>query len=346
MPLIESIKDILKDAIFRLDLNMNGTVVLTEAATGHFFVTPILAAISGAKVIAVAKDSKFGMADDAINWVKKHAQIFGVEKEISYIKSLSPEEINKADIITNLGFLRPLDKSFLSNIKKTAVISLFCETWEVRKEDVDLDFCYSQKIPIMGTNEDAKIINVFSNVGPLILKMIEQTDFEIHQKNILIISADKFGKVISETLNNKNVFTKLLNPRISNSYNINLDKLNAIIIADYSFEDEILGKNGIISISNLKKFKEIQIIHLAGKVDAQFLKEQRIKCYPDKNGQPFKMSKNFSFLGIKPVVDLHAAGLKVGEELLKSTKKHKDFNLILEKAMKNPICQPVNFNEQ
>lgn len=337
----ESIREILTKAILHFNLNLTGTRVLTEAATGHFFVTPIIAALSGAEVIAIAKDSVHGKADDAISWVKNQAQKFGVEKSIHYTKNLADHDINKAHIITNLGFVRPLNKKFLQNLNKKAVISLFCESWEVRKEDIDLKYCLDNFIPVLGTNEEANSLNVFSNVGPLILKMISETSLNVNHNVFLIISGDKFGKVITETLNKDGARTKLLDPRTANLSAIDLSEIDAIIIADYTFHGKIIADGGILRPDNLKKYPALQVIHLAGIVDSQLLKKYEIKCYPVKDGHSFKMSETFSFLGLQPVVDLHTAGLKVGQELFNAAQNHSNFDSIIKKALQNPLCQAI-----
>lgn len=342
---LERTKKLLTEAVELFDLNLHDLTVLTEAATGPFFVTPVMAALCGAQVLAIAADSEHGKARDAIENVQRYAQHFGVTRQIKFISRADRSDIAWADIVTNLGFVRPINKSFLSALNKKAVISLFCEPWELRPKDVDVAFCVSHNIPLMGTNEEAAGLNVFSNVGPLMLKMIFQAGLEVYQNNFLIISADKFGSVINKTLIQNGAHTHMIAPT-NEAIRINhFNRTDAIIIADYTFEKEIIGANGIISLAELKQAAETHIIHLAGKVNSAFLKEHHIPCYPDVEGHAFKMTKTFSFLGLKPVVDLHAAGLKVAEELVNAAKKHRDYKEIIAEAAKNPLCQPVGINE-
>ena len=49
-----------------MDLDLSGLTVLTEAASGSFISTPLMAAAAGAKVIAVTKSSQFGKSKDMI----------------------------------------------------------------------------------------------------------------------------------------------------------------------------------------------------------------------------------------------------------------------------------------
>ena len=55
-------------AISDLELNLKDITVMTEAASGSFAVTPLIAALSGSPhVVAIAKDSPYGPALDVID---------------------------------------------------------------------------------------------------------------------------------------------------------------------------------------------------------------------------------------------------------------------------------------
>ena len=47
--------DFIKNSIEKFELNIKDKIVLTEAATGNFVVTPIIAALAGANVYAITK---------------------------------------------------------------------------------------------------------------------------------------------------------------------------------------------------------------------------------------------------------------------------------------------------
>ena len=52
---------LMRDAVERCELDLSGKVILTEAATGAYVVTPVLAVMAGAeKVFAVTKDTRHG----------------------------------------------------------------------------------------------------------------------------------------------------------------------------------------------------------------------------------------------------------------------------------------------
>lgn len=90
-----------------LHLNLRGMHVLTEAATGAYAVTPVIAAAAGATVTALAGASRYGTVADAIEQVTALAEELDVSRRIHIVDSLSPDDIGRADIVTNSGHLAP-----------------------------------------------------------------------------------------------------------------------------------------------------------------------------------------------------------------------------------------------
>ncbi|MFQ6118253.1 MAG: hypothetical protein ACE5KE_00035 [Methanosarcinales archaeon] len=198
------VKNLMNKAISDIRLNLSGLTVLTEAASGNYVVTPIIAALAKAeKVFAITRDSIYGKATEVAELTLKFARFYEIGDKIEVLFEKTPKIIHQADIVTNLGFVRPIDREFISAMKNTAVIPLMCEPWEVRKDDVDLEACKKKGILCMGTDEDTPNLKVFDFVGPLCLKMLFDAGFEVYQNNFLIISGDKFGKVIVNALKKK-----------------------------------------------------------------------------------------------------------------------------------------------
>lgn len=309
------IEILIKEAIKKLRLNLSGLTVLTEAATGNFFVTPIIAAKAGAKVYAVAKDSSYAKKDEAKKNLLEKAKIFKASN-INVIYS-TEEVMGQADIITNLGAIRPLDNKKVALMKKGAVISLMYEAWELRKEDIDIAACKEKNIRVFATNEDAAGLKIFDFTKPLILKMLFEKGLEVYQNNFIVVSKDKFGKLIKKALEENGGKAILVPPEKIDIKRIKQNRIEGLIIADYLSMETIFGKRGIISSSQfLKRFPGAKIIQFAGKIDGSKL-------------APQKMIHTFSHLGPKPVIDLMAAGLKVGEEMVKHPKK------------KSELCQEI-----
>ncbi len=196
------IKRLIQEFIDKLNLDLSGLVVLTEAASGNYVCTPLIAAMANAeKVIAVTKDSKYGSAEDIIDHTLSMAKTFGIKRDsIHILDNLRPDLIEEADITTNLGFVRPINKEFISHLKKTAVISLMYETWEFREQDLDLAESLQRGIPVLGVNEQHHALKIFDYIGHLCMKILFEAELEIFRSKIVVAGNNKFGKNIIKTL--------------------------------------------------------------------------------------------------------------------------------------------------
>ena len=99
------------EAIEKFKLNLSGKTVLTEAASGNYVVTPIIAALAGAKVIAIAKASRFATIEE----VKR--QTYSLAKElISKLRSQRSYDLQRE---TGLTFYRPSNMENLRQLNGT-----------------------------------------------------------------------------------------------------------------------------------------------------------------------------------------------------------------------------------
>lgn len=320
--------ELIKKAIKFNKLNLNKLTVFTEAASGEFIYTPIIAAMAGAeKVYAITADSNYASKGDVEKDTYMFAKLCGVEDKIEVV--FDKEKISEADIVTNLGFVRPIDKSTIDNMKKNSVIPYMCEAWEVRDGDVDIEYCLKKGIRVMGTNENYPGLDVFNFSGPLAIKMLFDSGIEVFKSKIIIISGDKFGKVIYDTLISISEDVVLLTE--INNENIELIKdADALVVADYTSKECFLGKESEITVEKLRELSNsITVVQFAGLVDIDELEKNKISFYPKYTVGSFRMGKTLAYLGPKPIIDLHCAGLKVGEHMKRSTVISYDYeNLI------------------
>ena len=308
---------LMQQAIAKLDLKLDGLEVLTEAGTNSFIYTPLIAYFAGAsKVYVWTKKSVYGDAEHIESQFNEILRALNVGSDIfQFAINERPEaHIQQADIITNLGFIRPLDKNFLKQIKKGAVVSYMCEAWEIRSEDVDIAFCKKNNIPVAGVWENHPELMIFNGCGALSVKLCMEAGFEVYQNRILVVSSDKFGKTAADSFRSLGAAdVQITDPGSLND--INLSAFDFIFVADYTFGDEIIGEN---IRDQLNTNSKPAIIHLCGAVNYSWLKEQEIYCYPAQQGFSSRMTKTLAHLGLKPLIDLHTAGLKVGELLFKN----------------------------
>jgi len=309
---------LLEEAVQWFDLDLTGLTVLTEAASGAYVVTPILAAMAGAcSVISLTRDSQYGTTEQVIAQTRALQALCSIDDKIEIHTARTAALFARADLITNLGFVRPLDAATVQLLRPNTVISLMCEAWEFRPGDVALDACRCRGIAVIGTNEDFLGMEVFVYSGWLCMKLLLEAQIELHKCKICIVSGDKFGSVIQRCLDRSGVQTYLA-PSLSEVSATDLATSDALIVADYTRNDVIVGEGGDLSAAALASLApQLTVIPFAGAVDSAALAHAGLSVYPPQNGLAHRMTVTLAGLGARPVVELHAAGLKVGEVVLR-----------------------------
>jgi hypothetical protein len=230
---------------------------------------------------------------------------------VEIITKRTRDHFAEADLVTNLGFVRPIDGEVIQVMKQTCVVLLMCEAWESRPGDVDLVECQRKGIRVVATNEGPTGADVFPYVGLLALKLLLDSQIEVYRSKILIVSSDEFGPVIRERLSQSGADVELTSSlQASNS----LVGTNALVVADYTRTDMIVGPAGDMTASELAQASPgIALGPLAGWVDVPSLIGSGVTVYPAVATGPRRMARTLAELGPRPVVELHAAGLKAGE---------------------------------
>ena len=144
------------NAVQKFGLDMRGKTVLTEAATGNYVVTSVIAACAGANVLAYTKDSSYGSEEETTRQTSLLAESLGVESSIEIVTNLQNLDLKSVDVVTNTGFLRPLNGDLINRLSSKCVIPLMWEPWEYREGELDLDACKIKGIKVYGTNESDK----------------------------------------------------------------------------------------------------------------------------------------------------------------------------------------------
>lgn len=309
---------LMRDAIANLELDLSGMTVLTEAASGPYVVTPVIAALAGAsKVLATTRDSQYASVDAVITQTRSLGSLCQLgEDKIEIHAERSKDLFAQADIITNLGFVRPIDCDAVGAMKPSAVIALMCEAWEFRPGDVDLDACRRKGIIVLATDEEHPKVNVFDYSGWLSLKMLFDAQIEVHKSRIVIVSSDKFGLTIERRLKSYGAYANLVSDLSSADNRGALVDCDAIVIADYSRDDQIIGVGGDIEAADLVGLApHATVIQYAGRVGVEELNSCGATVYPAAQMDAHRMAFTLASLGPRPVIELHSAGLKVGQAL-------------------------------
>lgn len=336
------VRRLIGEALDKFKLNLKGLTVLTEAASGSYTFTPIIAALAGAgKVHAVTKDSQYASAEQVIRNTSLLADYCGIGARLETHTLLTPEIIGEADIVTNLGFVRPINKEFISHMQETAVIPLMCEPWEYREEELDLAECWQKGIAVLGTDEKAKELEAFGYIGYLAMKLAFELDIEVFKSKVVVVGGGYFGK------NTVNAFTnaggKVVNFRITDNERLSSERAKSeladcdlLVFVEHQSRDLILGEDGQLTVSELLSINPgISIVHIAGGVEKEAIQKAQIPYRPSQLAPPGYMSVTIGYLGPRSIIDLCAAGLKVGEAMARGMLRYNNADKAKRYALKN-----------
>jgi len=304
---------LIKESFNKFQLELHGKIVLTEAATGNFVCTAILAAMAGAKVYAIAKNSRYGSASQAHDAVISIAKELGIENQITIIYSLDEIDLGKIDVVTNTGFVRPIDKLMIEKLNPNCVIPLMYEPWEFRPSDIDLEYAVRKGIKVYGTNESDYRLQTMNYIGLTVLYFLLKEKRSPFNSRILLIGCEKFNKAIEGKLKklNYSVSSFLTDKYITE----NIGEYDTIVLAEHTNSKLIIGNSDASLIRSSSITEDQLIIHISGNVDFSML---NCKHYPETPASFRYMSYTTDFIDPLAVSNLHAAGLKVGEGMLKA----------------------------
>lgn len=304
-----------------LDLDLSGLTVLTEAASGPFVCTPLLAARAGADVIAVTRTSAYGTAEEIMTHTRMWAERCGVTDRILVSTEPAVSHAGAADILTNLGFLRPINAEVVAALPDSAVIPLMWEAWEFRPEDLDLAACRRRGIPVVGTRETHPALRIFDYLGAVALKLLMEVDIEVVRSHIALVASDPFGDAIERCLAGMGAeVVRISLSSLEEALKVSDGRtFDALVVAEHRSHQEIIGNSGGIPPDALARIGS-PVIHICGTIDTAALSRAGVVKHPAGAVKPGYMTVTTDYCGPRPVIDLHAAGLKVGEILARARK--------------------------
>jgi len=352
--IINDIIKTIKESIKKTNLDLSDLTVLTEAATGNWIFTPFIAAFAKAQsVICITKDSKYGTADQIISNFDNLTEYLGLNN-IQVHKKITSSILQNVDIVTNSGFIRPIDSKFIQSLKPTCVISLMWEPWEYRESDLDLSLCWKNKICVLGINEDNEIMNIMKYNGDMISTLIKRNNIELKNKKVILAAENKsafymlksiistgaslfcisktMGKELIQngaTIIGSNLKDSQVEPYLKNC--------DLIIINSAPLNNEIIGGKNGIKPSKLKNLSpNVIILVYFGLIDFHEVKKAGIHYIPNTPPINAHMSWTLDILGPTPVIELNTIGLKAVEKLAKSRKSGLDYETSLRKGLEGP----------
>jgi hypothetical protein len=299
-----------RDAVVRCRLDLSGLVVLTEAASGPYVVTPVMAALAGAaRVYALTRATSYGTVAEVADQTFDLAGLLGVGDRIEVITQKSRAVVSQADIITNSGHVRPVDAEMISWMKSDAVVPLMYEIWEFRPGDVDLDACRACGIATAGTNERHPAVDVFSFLGVLAIRLLLDAGVAVYQSHVLVLCDNVFDVYIERGLVGAGARVDTF-ARLSDACDTDYD---VVLVAMRPQQAPVLDDADAQLIST--RMPGAIVAQFWGDVDRPALQAAGVPVWPVESPAAGHMGILLSAIGPEAVVRLQAGGLKVGEVL-------------------------------
>ena len=297
------------------------------------------------KVYAYTKDSKYGSVQEVKDQTLLIAGVSGTRDRISIITSLEDSIIESADIVTNSGNLRPIDKKIICKMKETSVIALMYEAWEFRDSDIDIRACRKNGIAVVGTNEQHPQLKVFQFLGRSLIRILVEQGSKLSGDNILLICDNDFSRSIIEVLEENGLKVFLVGKGASekSSYlgtleNFSLEKMPGIdylVVASTPRARDIIGGNdSVIPFTRFgDKIRHSTIIQLYGDINRKLFEGLYVKFFPREDVEKGHMGVLQSYSGPLANIKLFVGSLKAAQIVNDARLRGNDINESIDLAV-------------
>jgi hypothetical protein len=313
----ERLISLMREAVDRCGIVLSGLQVLTEAASGSYVVTPVLAAMAGAqRVFAIAKTTRHGTQEQIRQTTTALARCAEVEDKIEIIDEITADIIQQVDIITNSGHVRPIDARMIEMMRPLAVIPLMYEAWEFRESDVDLEACRRKGIAVAGTNERHPNVDVFPYLGIMAVKLLLDAGVAVYRSRILVVCDNPFAPHILRGLRGAGAEVNSIEDLGEIDQTSIEGALDAVLLAVHPSRNSPLGLPQANQLA--RRWPGAVLAQFWGNVEREGLAMAGVPCWPRTPPHAGHMGILPSEVGPEPIIRLQAGGLKVGQVLIES----------------------------
>lgn len=296
-----------REAIARYRLDLDGLVVLTEAATGYYRLTSVIAAMAGAeKVLAVTRATQFGSADDAHDQVLDLAMAAGGLDNITVTKSSPREVAHEAHVVTNLGAVRPIDRAFAEQLSPRAVVSLMFGARDARPADLDVAALRAAQIPLCGVDEAR--IDLFRWTGQRIAWWLTEVGLEIVDARYVVWGDSAPARATTRWLERAGAHVERLMTTPSPTQ---LEQIDGLILMAPTASVDPKGPLTADAIAGVAP--GAAILEYAGTAHRESCAASGLIVYPSSPASSGHVARTIGEILYAPVIELHTAGLRVGE---------------------------------
>lgn len=290
-----------------LKLDLAGLTVVTEAATGAYACTPVIAAMAGAeRVHAIGRASaRYGSVADAERAVMTLAERAGVAGRIQVSGQIRDGVLEGCDILTNSGALRPITRTKIGRLPRDAVIALMFEAWEFRATDLDLAACRKRGIRVAAVNECHPDVAVFPYLGPLAVRLLTETGLPVPGLQVAVLCDNPFAPYIRAGLEAAGATCSLF----PGTDAMQGGEWDAVLVALDPARNVPLGRRALTRLAALAP--NARIAQFWGDIDRRVARHLGLgPIWPVSEPAPGHMGLLLNSLGHEPIVRLQTGGLR------------------------------------
>jgi hypothetical protein len=312
-------------SITDMRIDLDDAVVVTEAATGAYAITPIIAALAGARhVYAFTRATRYGSVEEVLRQTSRLAVEAGVLDRIEVRTDRPISVVEEADIVTNSGHVRPLDHEVIDRMRPGAVLPLMFEAWEIQagRFDLALDEAVERGIRVAGTNERHPLVDVFSYLGTMAVKLLFDVGTSVRHTRIVVVCDNPFAPYLEAGLSAAGAVVWStrsvtdVDPAVDPDY---------VLVSLTPTGSPVLKPADVHWIA--RTWPATVVVQFWGDLDRASLDDAGVRYWPVLAPPDGHMAVLPSQPGPEPVIRLQAGGLKVGSVLLKSPADRTAFDM-------------------
>lgn len=312
----ERLAALVREAAAESSLDLTGRTVVTEAATGAYVVTPVIAALAGAaRVVAVTRSTRHGSVADVRAATEELAGLLDVAGVVEVVDELTEEHLAAADVVTNSGHVRPIDARMAARLRPGAVVPLMYESWELaaRAADVDVVALAGRGIAFAGTNERHPHVDVFSYLGMMATFQLAEAGVAVHRSRVGLVCDNDFAAYIVRGLAGAGAEVVVAGTVQDLPAS---DRFDAVVVARTPRDVDVLDAADAQEVA--RRWPGAPVLQYWGDLDRTALAEAGVGVWPPQAPPRGHMGVLPSAIGPEAIVRLQCGGLKVAEVLLKA----------------------------
>jgi|SRR4051794_12696299 hypothetical protein len=303
-------------SVAEMRIDLDDAVVVTEAATGAYALTPIIAALAGARhVYGFTRSTRYGSVAEVVRQTHDLAVEAGVLDRIEVRTDRPVTVVDRADVVTNSGHVRPIDRDVIRRMRPGSVLPLMFEAWEIQagRFDLALDEAVERGILVAGTNERHPMVDVFSYLGTMAVNLLFDWGTAVRNTRIVVACDNPFAPYLEAGLTAAGavVQTTAVIADIDPAFDPDF-----VLVSLTPTGSPVLTTKAVEWIATT--WPATVVAQFWGDIDRGSLGEAGVSYWPVEAPPSGHMAVLPSQPGPEPVVRLQAGGFKVGSVLLKS----------------------------